>query len=289
MAGIRLVTDGASDLTPALIADLPITVVPLDVRLGELGPAETRKMSPESFWQACAATTALPETSAPSPGDFQRAFLEAKERGEVGVICVTLSAELSATYQAAASAAAAVSSEIPVEVIDSRSATMGEGLIVLDAAVRAANGASLHEVAAAVRRCSNEIVAVGALDTLDNLRRGGRIGSAQAFFGALLSVKPVIQISNGVVAGESRQRTRARSFAYVVEKVAASGPFQRLAVVHAAAPDIEQFVDLASRLHPREDILVATIGPVVGAHTGPGTVAICAQRADTRGEDGAQR
>ncbi|MDA8297762.1 MAG: DegV family protein [Actinomycetota bacterium] len=289
MAGIRLVTDGASDLTPALIGELPVTVVPLDVRLGELGPADTQKMSPEAFWQACAATTALPETSAPSPGDFQRAFLDAKARGEDGVVCVTLSSELSATYQAAASAAASVSAQIPVEVIDSRSATMGEGLIVLDAAARAAKGASFGEVVTAVRRCITEIVAVGTLDTLENLRRGGRIGSAQAFFGALLSVKPVIQIADGVVAGESRQRTRGRSLAYVVEKVAASGPFQRLAVVHAAAPDIDQFVELASRLHPREEILVATIGPVVGAHTGPGTVAICAQRAVAGGEGGSQR
>lgn len=289
MAGIRLVTDGASDLTPALIGELPITVVPLDVRLGELGPADTRKMSPEAFWRACAETTALPETSAPSPGDFQRAFLDAKARGEDGVVCVTLSSELSATHQAAASAAASVSSQIPVEVIDSRSATMGEGLIVLDAAARAAKGASFDEVVTAVRRCITEIVAVGTLDTLENLRRGGRIGSAQAFFGALLSVKPVIQIADGVVAGESRQRTRGRSLTYVVEKVAASGPFQRLAVVHAAAPDIDQFVELASRLHPREEILVTTIGPVVGAHTGPGTVAICAQRAVAGGEGGSQR
>lgn len=288
MAGIRLVTDGASDLPPALIGELPITVVPLDVRLGELGPAETRKMSPEEFWHQCAHTSALPETSAPSPGDFQRAFLDAKARGEDGVVCVTLSSELSATYQAAASAAASVSSQISVEVIDSRSATMGEGLIVLDAAARAAGGASLSEVVTAVRRCIAEIVAVGTLDTLENLRRGGRIGSAQAFFGALLSVKPVIQIADGVVAGESRQRTRARSLAYVVEKIAASGPFQRLAVVHAAAPDIEQFVELASHLHPREEILVAMIGPVVGAHTGPGTVAICAQRAVGGGGEGSQ-
>lgn len=279
MPGIRLVTDGASDLTPALIGELPISVVPLEVRLGNLNPAVVSQMDGAAFWRAAAAEPGLPETSAPSPGDFQASFLAARAAGYDGVCCVTLSADLSATHQAAAAAAAAVRDEIPVEVIDTRSATLGEGLCVLDGAERAARGESLAEVAAGVRKAIGEIVAVGTLDTLENLRRGGRIGSAAAFFGSLLAVKPVIVIRDGVVEGESRQRTRARSLAYVADKVAAQGPFSRLAVVHAAAPDLEDFLALVARFHPREQILVTDIGPVVGAHTGPGTVAICAQRA----------
>jgi DegV family protein with EDD domain len=276
---IRLVTDGASDLDASLIGELPISVVPLEVRLGDLAPDVMATMTPEAFWRACATSPALPETSAPSPGDFQRAFLDARAQGADGVVCVTLSAELSATYQAASSAAAAVADEIPVEVIDSRSATLGEGLPVLDGATHAAAGAGLAEVAAAVRAAMGNIVVIGTLDTLDNLRRGGRIGSAQAFFGSLLAVKPVVVIRDGRIEGESRQRTRARSLSYVANKVAERGPFARLAVVHAGAADLDTFIDLVSGFYPREQILVGYIGPVVGAHSGPGTVAICAQRA----------
>lgn len=279
MPGIRLVTDSASDLTEALIGDLPITVVPLEVRLGDLDPAVVSAMDGAAFWRAAAEHPGLPETSAPSPGDFQAAFRAARDAGADGVVCVTLSAELSATHQAAVAAAAAVREEIPVEVVDSRSATLGEGLAVLEGAARAERGESLSEVSAGVRAAIGDIVAMGTLDTLENLRRGGRIGSAQAFFGSLLAVKPVIVIRDGVVEGESRQRTRARSLAYVADKVSAYAPFRRLAVVHSAARDIEDFIALVARFYPREQILLADIGPVIGAHTGVGTVAICAQRA----------
>lgn len=279
MPGIRLVTDGASDLTPELIGELPVTVVPLDVRLGSLGPDQTRNMSPIEFWHACAETTALPETSAPSPGAFQEAFLAAHADGADGVVCVTLSSDLSATFQAARSAAAAVADTIAVEVVDSRSVTLGEGFAVLDGARAARAGETLAEVSAQVAKTLSETLIMGTLDTLENLRRGGRIGSAQAFFGSLLSVKPVIVVRDGVVEGESRQRTRRRSLEYVADKVAAQGPFSRVAVLHAGAADLEDFIGLVTRFTPREQLIVAYIGPVVGAHAGPGTVAICAQRA----------
>lgn len=276
MAGIHLVTDSASDLTPALIGALRVTIVPLEVRLGDLDPSMVSRMDGAAFWAAAAETPELPETSAPSPGDFQAAYRAAKAAGANGVCCVTLSADLSATYQAAAAAAAAVADEIPVAVIDSRSVTLGEGLCVLAGAERAAEGADLDTVAAAVRDASARLYAIGALDTLDSLRRGGRIGAAQAFFGALLSVKPVIVIRDGAIVGESRQRTRSRSLAYIAETAATNGPFARVAVVHAAARDLDRFLDLVAAFFPKEEILVSHIGPVVGAHTGPGTVAILA-------------
>ncbi|MCU1490938.1 MAG: hypothetical protein JWM85_2343 [Acidimicrobiaceae bacterium] len=278
MSGIRVVTDDASDLSPALIGSLPVSVVPLEVRLGNLGPEQTGKMTPAEFWQACATTDVLPQTSAPSPGQFQQAFLAARDQGHEAVVCITLSSDLSATYQAAVAAASAVAGEISVEVVDSRTVTMAEGLIALEAAGLAAGGATLEEVVAAVRQAIGRVVAIGALDTLDNLRRGGRIGTAQAFFGSLLSLKPVLEIRDGVVEGESRQRTRGRSLRYVADKVAALGPYSRLAVVHAAAPDVEEMVDLVAKYYPRDEILVSYIGPVVGAHAGPGTMVVCALR-----------
>ena len=138
MPGIRLVTDGASDLRPDVLGDLPVTVVPLDVRLGSFGPEQTRAMTPEEFWHACDISSGLPETSAPSPGEFTQAFLEARDAGYDGAVCVTLSSELSATYQAAAPGPPRWRPGFPVEVVDSRSATMAEGLVVLEGADRAA-------------------------------------------------------------------------------------------------------------------------------------------------------
>ncbi|HUZ18975.1 MAG TPA: DegV family protein [Acidimicrobiales bacterium] len=275
MSGIRVVTDSASDLPADIASRYSVVTVPLDVRLGDLGPEETRKLSATEFWQACANTAALPETSAPSPGAFRDAFAQAREDGCDGVVCVTISSELSATYQAACAGAAEVAGDIPVEVIDSRSATMGEGLLVIEAAELATPGSSLEEVAAGVRAAVGAIGVFGTLDTLDNLRRGGRIGSAQAFVGSLLSIKPVIEVRGGVVEGESRQRTRGRSLRYLAEKVAEAEPLRRLAVAHAAASDLGEFLRILAEVHPADDVIVAYIGPVIGAHTGAGTIGVC--------------
>jgi len=278
VSGIRVVTDSASDLPADIATRYSVVTVPLDVRLGDLGPEETRKLSPAEFWQTCANTDALPETSAPSPGAFRDAFAQAREDGCDGVVCVTISSDLSATYQAACAGAAEVARDIPVEVIDSRSATMGEGLLVIEAAERAASGSTLKEVAADVRAAVHAVRVFGSLDTLDNLRRGGRIGSAQAFVGSLLSIKPVIELRDGVVEGESRQRTRGRSLRYLAQKVAEAGPLRRLAVVHAAASDIDEFLSVLAEVHPADDVIVGYVGPVIGAHTGVGTVGVCLLR-----------
>jgi DegV family protein with EDD domain len=167
---------------------------------------------------------------------------------------------------------------MPVRVIDSLSVTMGEGLAVLAGAEAAEQGASLDEVEEQVRSVAGRVRVYGVLDTLENLRRGGRIGGAQALLGSLLAVKPVIEVRDGVVEPESRQRTRSRSLRYLAEKVAAAGPLERLAVVHAAAADVSEFVDMVSPL-VQSEVTVTHIGPVIGAHAGPGSIGACLQTA----------
>ncbi len=272
-------TDSAADLPAELAAASGITVVPLDVRLGPFGPEAMRELDPAAFWQRCATVPDLPETSAPSPGAFRDAFLDAASQGASGVVCITISAALSATYQAAVAGAAEAAGAIEVEVVDSRFATMGQGLLAVDAAQRAGCGEPLAACVAGVRAAIARTEVFGTLDTLENLRRGGRIGGAQAFLGSLLSIKPVVEVRDGVVEPESRQRTRARSLAYLVDKLAATGPLERLAVVHAAAPDLEDLLAMTAKVFPREQTVVGWIGPVIGAHTGPGTVGLCLQRA----------
>jgi DegV family protein with EDD domain len=275
MARIRVVTDSAADLGPATAEKHGICTVGLDVRLGDIGPDVTRTWSGEEFWRQCANSSAFPETSAPSPGAFSAAFSAAADEGSAGVVCITLSSKLSATYQAACAGAGDVSDRIPVRVIDSLSVTMGEGIMVVLAAEAADSGGSLDDVASVVEEARDKVYVYGSLDTLDNLRHGGRIGAAQAFFGSLLSVKPIIEVRDGVVEAESRPRTRTRSLEYLASKVTEAGELDQVAVVHAAAPDVDVVVDLVAAKFPRERILVSHIGPVIGTHAGPRSVGVC--------------
>ncbi len=279
MPGTRLVTDSAADLEEAELAGRSIEIVHLDVRLGDIGPATTRSWSPRQFWEECAKTDQLPETSAPSPGAFREAFTRAGEAGADEVVCVTLSSKLSATYQAAQAAAESLAGELRIRVIDSLSVTVGEGFAVLDGLAVAEGGGTADEVERTVTATLAKIRMFATFDTLENLRKGGRIGGAQAFVGSLLSIKPVIEFRDGAVEPESRQRTRTRSLSYLAEKARSLGPLARLAVMHAAAPDLEVMLDLLGEFYDRQAIETNYIGPVIGTHAGPGTVGICCQLA----------
>ncbi|HEY5274020.1 MAG TPA: DegV family protein [Acidimicrobiales bacterium] len=276
---IGVVTDSACDLPSELAQQLDVIVVPLDVRLGATPTEEVRVLAPAEFWKLAARTSELPETSAPSPGAFVEAFLACRDAGAEAVICVTISSALSATYEAARSAASAVAADIRVEVVDSRNATMGEGLLVIEAAALARGSLPFGAIVEQVKSAVDRLHVLGTLDTLDNLRRGGRIGTAQALIGAMLQVKPVIEVRDGVVEGESRQRTRSRSLKYLADKVNTAGPLERLAVMHAAAPDVEEFVAMLSPSALEHPLVISFIGPVIGAHTGAGTIGVCYLRA----------
>jgi len=279
-AAIRVVTDSGADLDREVLAERSVHVVPLDVRLGELGPEITSKWSPEEFWQNCARSSDLPETSAPSPGAFAEAFSALADEGAEGVVCVTLSSKLSATFQAAVLGAANVADRIEVRVVDSLLATVAEGIVVLDAVAAAEAGGDLGAVATAALSSRETIGLYGTLASLDNLRKSGRLGSAQALLGGLLDIKPVLEVRDGVLELESRQRTRSRSLEYLAAKTGEAGGIDRLAVVHAAASDVDSFVGLLASTVARERISVDWLGPVIGAHVGRGTIAFAEQRRD---------
>ena len=277
-ARIRVVTDSAADLDRAVAAEHGVSVVHLDVRIGAFGPDITSTWSPEEFWERSARIAELPETSAPSPGAFKEAFSALADEGAEGIVCITLSSKLSATYQAAVVGAESVTDGIRVRVVDSQFATMAEGLTVLDAVAIAEAGGDFEAVAAAAVASSGRMQLFGALDSLDNLRKGGRLGSAQALLGGLLDMKPVLEIRDGVLELESRPRTRSRSFERLASKVREAEDLERLAVVHAAASDVDLFVELLAASFPRDRISVGWLGPVIGTHVGRGTIAVAAQR-----------
>jgi DegV family protein with EDD domain len=157
-------------------------------------------------------------------------------------------------------------------------------MIVLEAAEVAAATKDLDATEAAARALVPKVRVLGALDTMENLRKGGRVGSAKALLGSLLSIKPIIEIRDGVVEAESRQRTRTRSLEYLATKVKEAGPLDGLAVAHAAAPDLDVLLGMLAAIFPPEEILVSYIGPVIGTHAGPGCIGVCYRLATATGD-----
>jgi DegV family protein with EDD domain len=275
MARIRVVTDSACDLSADLAADHGVTVVPLSIRFGDEEFVDGRDLSTEQFWARCKGSAVLPETAAPSPGAFQEAFLAAADAGYDGVLSLSLSAGVSATYQSTVAAAKSVADRIEVRTIDTRSLTMGLGLMVIDLAELAATGADLDALEVRARDLIPRTQVYGVVDTLEHLEKGGRIGGARALLGSLLSIKPVVVLVDGEVAEESKQRTRQRSLQYLADKARDAPPLSRIAVAHGAASDLDTFLGMLSGLEVEHPLVVTQLGPVVGTHTGPATIGMC--------------
>jgi DegV family protein with EDD domain len=215
----------------------------------------------------------LPETAAPAPGAFEQAFRNAAEGGAEAIVCLNISSDLSATMQSAQTAAKAVD-DVPVRVIDSRSITSGLGTQVVLAARAAAGGADVDDVAALVEGLIGRTRVYGTLNTLENLKKGGRIGGAQALIGSVLSIKPLLDMSTGKVEEAGKARTRRKAFQWLRDRIRADGDVEHLAVVHGEAADIGDFLDLLAPDFPPDQIRVGKVGPVIGTHTGAGVVGV---------------
>jgi DegV family protein with EDD domain len=253
--------------------------VPLSIRFGAEELIDRDELSIKEFWDRVVTGPDMPETAAPSPGAFRQAYLDAADAGCDGVVCITLSSGLSATFQAATTAAADLPVSMPVRVVDSLTVTMGEGLLTLAASEMARNGSGLDEIVAEVESLRSRTHVYGVLGSLDYLKKGGRIGGAAHLMGSLLSIKPVIEVRGGVVKVESKQRTRSRALQYLAAKALESGPLERLAVANGVARDIDELMALLENAHPEHETVMSDLGPVIGAHAGPGTVGVCYQLA----------
>jgi DegV family protein with EDD domain len=274
MPNVRVVADSGCDLPEDVVTEQHITIVPLTIRFGE---EEFGDIGVKEFWEKCRQSPALPETAAPSPGAFATAFRQLAAQGADGVVCINLSSRLSATIQSAQAAAREVADLIPVRVIDSLSVSLGQGLQIMAAAGQAEEGKGLDEVADCATAMVPRMRVFAVLDTLENLKKGGRIGGAQALVGSMLSIKPVIQVKEGAVEQESRQRTRSRSLQYLVDKLAEAqkkGDIERIAIMHGDAADIDQFVDMVMRVIGSHRPIVGWVGPVIGAHAGAGVIGV---------------
>lgn len=281
---IRIVTDSSCDLPPSTCTEHGIDVVPLSIRFGDTEYTDRRDLTPKEFWAKVKESKVLPETAAPSPGAFEECFRNAASQGATGVVAVCLSSGLSATYQSAQLAAEAVKDTIDVRVIDSQNVTLALGVLALAAARAAAAGQSLDDVAALVQQKTAHVRLFAALDTLENLRKGGRIGAAQAMLGSMLSVKPLITVTDGAVGEAGKQRTRGKSLDRLIELAKENGAAnaKAIGVMHGDASDVDAFLDkLCAALGcDKGSVILADVGAVVGTHTGPGAIGIAWEEGD---------
>ncbi len=278
MSNVRIVTDSACDL-PAEVADeMGIEIVPLSIRFGDEELIDREQLTVAEFWNRCVNMSTLPETAAPAPGQFETVFRRLAADGATGIVVVSLSGALSATIQSAELAAKSVAADdgvdVDIRVVDSRTVTMGIGTIAIACAKAAGDGGSIDDVAALAEDLAGRTRVFAALDTLDNLKKGGRIGGAKAFLATALSIKPIIDVTGGVVAEAGKQRTRSKALAHLVERFKGyEGRVENLAVLHADCSDVDVFVDML-RPHYDGEILIGEIGPVIGTHGGRGTIGV---------------
>lgn len=275
MSRVAIVTDSASDLPPETAAANGIDIVPLVVTFG----GETFKagvdLSTEEFWRRMTAPEApFPTTAASAPGDFKAAYDRCFAEGADAVVSIHVAGTLSGTIKSAEIARGLVR-DGEVHIVDSGSASMGEGLLALLAAELAARGAEASEIVGVVEDRKTDLDLYVALDTLDYLKKGGRISGAQAAIGTLLSVKPIITIRDGLVHTADKPRTRGKARERALELLTAR-PIERLAVLYTPPADGEAFrrevlERLAGKLN-QADVSVQVVGPSVGPHLGPGCV-----------------
>jgi DegV family protein with EDD domain len=271
---VRVVTDSVADIPPQIVQELGITVIPVLLRFGEETYRDGIDMTTDQFYERLAKSEVMPVTSAPSLDMFIRAY--ARLAGETDeVLAIMLSSRLSGVYNAALQSTKLLEGNCHVTVVDSSWAVMAQGFIVIEAARAARAGASLNEILENISRNMHRVDMRAAFDTLEYLKRGGRIGKAQAFLGSVLKINPVITLRDGVVEPVNRMHSRTKAIDALFNFAAGYSHIEGLAVEEAACPeDGDRLVERLSTIFPRERILRSRTTPVIGTHTGPGLLIV---------------
>ena len=273
MARIAFVTDSASDLDPAVAKASGIRVVPLIVTFGSESFRAGIDLSTEQFWERMTAAGSLfPKTAASSPGEFKAIYEGVFAEGADAIVSVHVSEKLSGTLKAAEIARAALPDR-EIHLVDSQGASMAEAILCFMGQELADRGLSAAEIADTLSDRASDLRMYVSLETLEYLKKGGRISGAQAAIGTLLSVKPIIAVEAGHVETADKPRTRSKSREKGLELITAR-PIERLALLHTMAPDFDEFRDEVIRRAGlrSEDVLTSLVGPSVGPHLGPGCV-----------------
>lgn len=271
---VRIVTDSTANLSAELAAENGITVVPLQVQIGDETFQDGINLTQAEFLRLLPNADPLPTTSQPSPLTFEETYREILDQGDE-VLSIHLSSDLSGTLNSARNGMLAFE-DAPITIVDSRSTSLGLGMLVLAAADMLRAGSSREEVAERIREMAKDVLLVITVETMEYLKRGGRIGGAQAFLGGLLRIKPVIVIRDGRLEPGERARSRKKAVAQIIAMQVERFGNQPvwLAVAHAEADDAEEVERLAKEALNVTRTLTGEIGPVIATHTGPGVVGI---------------
>jgi len=272
---VKVITDSTADIPPDLVEELGIRVVPLTVIFSEGAYKEGVEIDHETFYRRLQEEKGIPTTSAPSVGDFLEAYKEVLQETDE-VVSIHISSKLSATYNNACQAANILKEQgARIEVVDSFNVSMGMGFTVVAAARAAKAGATLEQVLAIARRCIDRVRLLVMLDTLEYLRRGGRIGRARALLGSILQIKPILRMQEGELHPEARVRTRSQALERMLQLILASPRIKEMGVGYTTdREEAELLLERMKESIPHAYTYLIRIGPVVGTHAGPGAIGV---------------
>jgi DegV family protein with EDD domain len=274
MTRVAIVTDSTSDLPPELVERYRIKVVPLNVHFGMEVYRDQIDLTTDAFMERLSKAKELPTTSQPSSGLFEETFRRLATDHDA-IVAVLISEKLSGTVQSATIARDAVANMVPVEIVDSRNATMGLGFHALQAAELAAQGVTASEIARRLRTRTGAVHVVFFVDTLEYLQRGGRIGKAASLVGGLLNLKPLLRVDEGQIVPFERTRSRKRATQGLIDFVRGFPRLDRLSVLHnTTMAEANALADQLAGTIPREEIVISRFSPVIGTHVGPGAMGV---------------
>jgi len=269
---VKVVTDSTSDVPAEVVRELGITVVPALVQFGDRVYRDGVDLSTEEFYRKLQINSVLPRTSAPSPGTFREIYSQLAQEAEA-IVSIHVSAKMSVTCDAAR--VGSTDLKCPISIIDSQTASMACGLLVILAARAAREGASFSDIDALVRAAVPLTVTFGVFGTLEYLYKGGRIGRAQAFLGSMLKLNPILAIRAGEIVPIARIRTRPKAIERLCEILRDTGVPQEMSVMSTTEPEeAEALAQRLSALFPPERMYRASIGPSMGTYVGPGAVGV---------------
>ena len=276
---VKIVVDSLADLPAEELERYGIEVIPLTVRFGGTEFKDGVDLSADEFYRRLETGDDYPATAVPSIGEFVELY-ERVGKGASGIISIHVSSKVSGTYNAAVQGAREANAGCPIEVVDSLQASMGIGLMAMAASQAAANGADLPTIVSEVANASNRVKCTTLLDTLEYLQKGGRIGKAQALVGTLLSFKPMIEVTDGLVHPFARPRSRKKGVTRLIERVRELAPADQLVILHSTTPDEaialrDQLADLTET-----EPIIARYGPGLGTYVGPGALGVGVLRSE---------
>jgi DegV family protein with EDD domain len=273
---VRILTDSTCDIPLEQAEALGITIVPLTVFFGENAFLDGIELDNASFYSMLQTSKLTPRTSQPTPAAFQEAYTRLINEGADSILSVHVSSKLSGTYQSACNGRDALPDEmkkIPIEMVDSEIASLGLGVPVMHAAEEARQGLALAEIKARLLDRIARLKIMFVLDTLEYLKRGGRIGGARALLGNILSVKPILSFKNGVIVPLEQPRTRSKAYGRIAQLVSEMGEVEEMAVIESDEEVGQQLVRSLKSVYQGE-IPTYKLGAVLGAYAGPGTAGV---------------